>query len=208
MGLVPMFCSSLGITTGRIVPDRLRPVLGRSCPMPHRPVGRSASKSSEATPGRMASPSPYPFRDARGSADCEVCPPRLGASAIRNRLRACSSVGQSAPLIRVRSVVQIDSGPPFSLGRACPIGRGRSSAGRAPALQAGGHRFDPGRLHHCPVDWMGGWCGSRWTHRDRFGSIGCARFGSQELPVRPSRGGPGKGHSLGVADRFCGYRTE
>ena len=26
--------------------------------------------------------------------------------------------------------------------------RGRSSAGRAPALQAGGHRFDPGRLHH------------------------------------------------------------
>jgi hypothetical protein len=27
-------------------------------------------------------------------------------------------------------------------------GWGRSSAGRAPALQAGGHRFDPGRLHH------------------------------------------------------------
>jgi hypothetical protein len=26
--------------------------------------------------------------------------------------------------------------------------RGRSSAGRAPALQAGGHRFDPVRLHH------------------------------------------------------------
>ena len=24
---------------------------------------------------------------------------------------------------------------------------GRSSAGRAPALQAGGHRFEPGRLH-------------------------------------------------------------
>ena len=27
------------------------------------------------------------------------------------------------------------------------IGRGHSSAGRAPALQAGGHRFDPGWLH-------------------------------------------------------------
>jgi hypothetical protein len=27
-------------------------------------------------------------------------------------------------------------------------GWGRSSAGRAPALQAGGHRFDPDRLHH------------------------------------------------------------
>ena len=26
--------------------------------------------------------------------------------------------------------------------------RGLSSAGRAPALQAGGHRFDPDRLHH------------------------------------------------------------
>lgn len=26
--------------------------------------------------------------------------------------------------------------------------RGRSSAGRAPALQAGGRRFDPVRLHH------------------------------------------------------------
>ena len=25
---------------------------------------------------------------------------------------------------------------------------GCSSAGRAPALQAGGHRFDPGQLHH------------------------------------------------------------
>ena len=25
---------------------------------------------------------------------------------------------------------------------------GFSSAGRAPALQAGGHRFDPGNLHH------------------------------------------------------------
>ena len=25
---------------------------------------------------------------------------------------------------------------------------GLSSAGRAPALQAGGHRFDPDRLHH------------------------------------------------------------
>jgi hypothetical protein len=25
--------------------------------------------------------------------------------------------------------------------------RGCSSAGRAPALQAGGHRFDPGQLH-------------------------------------------------------------
>ena len=30
---------------------------------------------------------------------------------------------------------------------------GVSSAGRAPALQAGGHRFDPGTLHHTR-DWL------------------------------------------------------
>ena len=29
-----------------------------------------------------------------------------------------------------------------------PLKWGVSSAGRAPALQAGGHRFDPGTLHH------------------------------------------------------------
>ena len=29
-----------------------------------------------------------------------------------------------------------------------PLIRGCSSAGRAPALQAGGHRFDPVHLHH------------------------------------------------------------
>jgi hypothetical protein len=30
----------------------------------------------------------------------------------------------------------------------CGLVGGLSSAGRAPALQAGGHRFDPDRLHH------------------------------------------------------------
>jgi hypothetical protein len=44
----------------------------------------------------------------------------------------------------VRSEVQILPGPPF-LPRAS---RGCSSVGRAPALQAGGHRFDPVHLHH------------------------------------------------------------
>jgi hypothetical protein len=43
----------------------------------------------------------------------------------------------------VRSEVQVLPGPPFRPGI-----RGRSSAGRAPALQAGGRRFDPVRLHH------------------------------------------------------------
>ena len=39
----------------------------------------------------------------------------------------------------MRSEVQLLPGPPF---------RGLSSVGRAVALQASGHRFDPDRLHH------------------------------------------------------------
>ena len=66
----------------------------------------------------------------------------------RNRtegFRAYSSVGESARLISVRSIVQIYLGPPGSRKRLL---RGYSSIGRAPALQAGGCRFDPGYLHH------------------------------------------------------------
>ena len=70
--------------------------------------------------------------------------------------RVCSSVGQSTRLISVGSLVQVQPDPPGSEDRGqsapgpsvlCPLTRGRSSAGRAPALQAGGHRFDPVRLH-------------------------------------------------------------
>jgi hypothetical protein len=68
-------------------------------------------------------------------------------------------------LISVRSEVQIFPGPPTLRARArCregdgPSDWGRSSAGRAPALQAGGHRFDPVRLHQLP--------GSFLTSRER-----------------------------------------
>jgi hypothetical protein len=64
-------------------------------------------------------------------------------------------------LISVRSEVQIFPGPPLfsrepgteyrirdSAWRRAETVRGLSSAGRAPALQAGCHRFDPDRLHH------------------------------------------------------------
>ena len=40
-------------------------------------------------------------------------------------------------------MVRVHFGPPLQK----PLW-GVSSAGRAPALQAGGHRFDPGTLHH------------------------------------------------------------
>jgi hypothetical protein len=46
-------------------------------------------------------------------------------------------------LISVGSVVRIYPGPPFSKNESGGI----SSAGRAPGLQPGGHRFDPGILH-------------------------------------------------------------
>ena len=41
--------------------------------------------------------------------------------------------------------------------------RGCSSAGRAPALQAGGHRFDPGQLHQIS---------NQMARRERYGPIG------------------------------------
>ena len=46
-------------------------------------------------------------------------------------------------MISVGSVVQVHPGPPLRKKR------GHSSAGRAPALQAGGRRFDPDWLHEC-----------------------------------------------------------
>ena len=47
-------------------------------------------------------------------------------------------------MIRRGSLVRVQPDPPYSL----ITGRGISSAGRAPALQAGGRRFDPVILHH------------------------------------------------------------
>jgi hypothetical protein len=66
---------------------------------------------------------------------------------------AFSSVGESARLITVRSLVRIQKGPrPRSSRRAEMVSAitrqtgGCSSAGRAPALQAGGRRFEPAHL--------------------------------------------------------------
>ena len=52
----------------------------------------------------------------------------------------------------MRSQVQLLLGPPVSCGETLfedtDLVRGLSSVGRAPALQAGGQRFEPVRLHH------------------------------------------------------------
>ena len=63
--------------------------------------------------------------------------------------RAFSSVGESARLITVRSLVRIQKGPRHPDRGVVPCGasRGCSSAGRAPALQAGGRQFEPAHLH-------------------------------------------------------------
>ncbi len=96
------------------------------------------------------------------------CPP----ATLRHPRWAFSSGGQSARLITVRSVVRVHKGPPGgrslrpararprSIGSAAPdhgpspggrqfaaaVSWGCSSAGRAPALQAGGRRFEPAHL--------------------------------------------------------------
>jgi hypothetical protein len=62
----------------------------------------------------------------------------------------------------VRSEVRVLLGPP-SLKSFCLLARGHSSAGRAPALQAGGRRFDPDWLHQIPrvaVDVVENGCGA------------------------------------------------
>src|SRR5258708_37492864 len=64
-------------------------------------------------------------------------------------------------------------------------GRGCSSVGRAPALQAGGHRFDPVHLHHrCRAP------------------MAIPTFGEEQREI-PSRDDPGAGCCLKGKERVC-----
>ena len=67
--------------------------------------------------------------------------------------------GQTVNLLSSTSVVRIHPHPFF----ICFL-RGLSSAGRAPALQAGGHRFEPCRPHFTTN--IAGWSSpvARWAH--------------------------------------------
>src|SRR5690625_699777 len=59
----------------------------------------------------------------------------------------CAFLQLRDPRDRGRSALRLET-PHRGVSSAKPIAlRGLSSAGRAPALQAGGRRFDPGRLH-------------------------------------------------------------
>src|SRR3954453_11876341 len=69
---------------------------------------------------------------------------------------------------RAEDLSGVSSSPPTRLTGS----RGVSSAGRAPALQAGGHRFDPGTLH---------------THRGgAFGAVARFAGGSPRPPRCPT----------------------
>ena len=97
--------------------------------------------------------------------------------------------------------------------------RGFSSVGRAPALQAGGHRFDPGNLHQVRVRPARGQDGSRWTTRRQprprfFMSSAPARSAARArrperspMPAAPARqglSGSGGPRSLTTAYRDDG----
>ena len=75
-----------------------------------------------------------------------TCSPAIvagGATWAARAPGAFSSGGKSARLITVRSVVRVHKGPRSGLATS----RGCSSAGRAPALHAGGREFESPHLH-------------------------------------------------------------
>jgi hypothetical protein len=108
----------------------------------HRPMRTSLSTLQGSRAGSRACAAPIP-----GGRSCGVL--LLARGSAHRAPRAFSSVGESARLITVRSLVRIQKGPrpPHRDGPLQRSAWGRSSAGRAPALQAGGRRFEPGRLH-------------------------------------------------------------
>jgi hypothetical protein len=124
-------------------------------------------------PARSCAPPPCAHVRGRGGPGLVV---RSDSPTLSRSTWAISSGGKSARLITVRSVVRVHNGPrgarspaqpscgaaavgrPVALRLRAPTTRvsgrsrrGCSSAGRAPALQAGGRRFEPAHLqirHH------------------------------------------------------------
>ena len=72
---------------------------------------------------------------------------------------------------------------------------GCSSVGRAPALQAGGHRFDPVHLHQELLSKSGRWLG----FDNGFYREGCWIFNNQE-EVKVFDSGNGVGHWVVIAN--------
>jgi hypothetical protein len=113
--------------------------LGRAEPPWHRNVDvRAASARSVLGMGQVST---------RGNPGLTGRCGRMGERRGGGR-RARSSGGESAALIRPRSLVRVQARPPRPAGSAA--GRrvgGRSLAGRAPPLHGGGPGFESPRLH-------------------------------------------------------------
>jgi hypothetical protein len=80
-----------------------------------------------------------------GKTEAESSAQVLGRTATRTQ--SYSSVGQSATLIMWRSAVQVCLGLPRFYSRTPIHPGGLAQLARAPALQAGGHRFESDILH-------------------------------------------------------------
>ena len=144
---------------------RLKPAPGRGGRGRARRLGLSRNKV--AVPEGAAGTPPFWWRAPAGAAGPRIAIPSRAAA--RGAGESRSSAGQSATLIMWRPPVQIRAG-------LRPGGRGGiSSVGRAPALQAGGRRFEPGILHR-----------SRMRHRSLARRAG--RAGPPEGPAPPGRG--------------------
>ena len=92
--------------------------------------------------------------------------------ASEGRCWAISSVGESAPLIRVRSLVQIQYSPP----------RGCSSVGRALPLQGRCQRFESAYFHHLLVVQP-----LVVDRHDRSFSFSCLRFEKKKKKIKTKR---------------------
>ena len=79
-------------------------------------------------------------------------------------------------MIRRGSLVRIQPDPPRIAGR-CRSPWGISSAGRAPALQAGGRRFDPVILHQVMLVFVGCSVQTKGSRRSANRQDGAGHFG-------------------------------
>ena len=111
---------------------------------------RSAEQGYAREPGpkrgRKRKPKGFGWSPSRREGDRATIPLRSVTRRLERGAMSSDNVQASNPTVRLLVYLSL-----FNLeGVNCvyiPV-RGFSSAGRAPALQAGGHRFESGNLHH------------------------------------------------------------
>ena len=144
-------------------------------------VAVGPSRPEGAAPRDRAGLAPRPLSTARGRGVR-----RTGARAVHR-----AGAERGACRGRRLSARATSASPLYTFPR-----RGVSSAGRAPALQAGGHRFDPGTLHSKKARGCTGLFASDPQHRHQWSAVWSAfAFGRKSLdlarlPLRESSGEP------------------